>query len=90
MNSALLITIITLVGGFIFWFLQRIIDKRYNRTKEAIEKNTADVENMSAVVAGFKSLNDGYKERIQELESENSDLKLIIVDLKSQLEQRSL
>lgn len=87
MNSAVLITIISLVGGFLFWFLQRIIDKRYNRAKEAIEENTADVQNMSTVVAGFKALNDGYKIRIEELERYQKELLAENVQLKQEVEE---
>lgn len=86
MDSPLVIPLVTLIGGFVFWVLQRLIDKRYNRTKEAIEQNTADVENMNTVVEGFKSLNDGYKARIQELENFNKKLLQENVDLKQRLE----
>lgn len=86
MNSAVLITLITLVGGFVFWCLQRVIDKRYAKTKEAIEENTADVQNMSTVVAGFKSLNDGYKAKIEELEKYQKELLAENVKLRQEVE----
>lgn len=75
METAVLVPIVVAVIGGIFVLLQRVIDRRYSRAKELMEKNSAEVENMTRVVQSFKELNDDYRlvlkekdDRIHELE----------------------
>lgn len=81
MDSAVIAALVTAVVGGLFILLQKFVDKKYNRAKEALDKNSADVENMTKVVNGFESLNEQYRTRIQELEDDNKELEDKITQL---------
>lgn len=66
MDSAIIATIVTTVVGGVFLLLQKYVENRYTRAREAVEKNSAEVQNMTQVVDGFKTLNEEYRTTIEE------------------------
>lgn len=72
-----MVSVALLTGTFAL--LQRWIEKRYNSAKDAVEKNSVEVEDMTKVVQGFKDLAESYRttikekdDRIRELEAKVS------------------
>jgi predicted RNase H-like nuclease (RuvC/YqgF family) len=82
LDSTVVVAIIVTVGGWVFYILQKFVDKRYNRAKEVVQKNSATVVDMVNVVDGLKGLLEEYRNRNKELENEVSGLKQEVDQLK--------
>lgn len=82
LDSTVVVAIIVTIGGWVFYILQKFVDKRYNKAKEVVEKNSATVVDMVNVVDGLKGLLEEYRNRNQELENEVSGLKQEVIQLK--------
>lgn len=87
MDSTVIVTLITVVGGMLFYVLQKVVDKRYNKAKEAVESNSSTILDMTKVVKGFRELNDQYERRLQEQDHELQEKEQRIQTLEQQIER---
>lgn len=75
MDPTIVVTLITVFGGMIFYVLQKIIDKRYNKAKDTLESNSSTISDMTNILKAVKELNEEYRIKIQEQEREIKELK---------------
>lgn len=75
MDSTVIVTLITVLGGMIFYILQKMIDKRYNKAKDVLESNSSTISDMTNILKAAKELNEDYRLKIQEQEKEIQRLK---------------
>lgn len=75
MDSTIIVTLITVFSGMIFYVLQKIIDKRYNRARDTLESNSSTISDMTNILKAAKEMNEEYRIKIEEQDKEIKYLK---------------